>query len=248
MTLEAPRLSKVAILADSLALPRGKDWGDVPFEATYPFLLDSFLRTRDLALVIERGMRFRTIDKVLDDWNEIVDLRQADVVVVHVGIVDCAPRVFTPTERAFVEKVLPGVVRGALLDFVHRHRRTLISLRPGNVYMPRDRFEQGVREVVSKARASRLRALFFVNIVTPSDELEARSPGYRQKVREYNELLAKYADGREVHLIDVNQILSEGGGPERLTCDGMHINADGHRALAATLFEAIAELRSVARC
>src|SRR5262245_43716680 len=100
-------LAKVLILADSLALPReGSD--DIPYETTYPYLVEESLRQHQdgpLPVVLERGMRRRTIEYVLDEWFELVELRRPDLVIIHVGIVDCAPRIFLRRERQFVENL-----------------------------------------------------------------------------------------------------------------------------------------------
>src|SRR6185503_6668370 len=98
---------RIVILADSLVLPREEVGGEHCFEATYGFALYRALRDRfggEAPLVIERGMRLRTIEAVLTDWHEQVTLRKADVVVVHVGVVDCAPRLFLRRERRFLAR------------------------------------------------------------------------------------------------------------------------------------------------
>lgn len=231
---------KVVILADSLSLPRGREFGNVPYEATYPYLLDSYLRSLPgdtMPVVIERGMRFRTIKKVLEDWTELVELRAADYVVVHVGIVDCAPRVFTPAQRKFVEGSLSGSLRRAVLKFVHGHRRTLVRMQPHNVYVSEDDFAASVTKVVDLAKLCKLRGLIFVNIISPPDELEQRSPGYQRNVATYNAILTSRAHGESVHLVDLNFLVEQNGGVERLTCDGMHINALGHEILARDLLK-----------
>jgi lysophospholipase L1-like esterase len=228
---------KVVILADSLALPRQAGEGDIPYEATYPYLLDQSLRRQSnqrAPWIIERGMRSRTIESVLDEWFEMVELRGAEVVVVHVGIVDCAPRVFMPRERAFVERLRPARVRVRFLDFVHRHRRRIIQMR-GRVYVPAWKFKARVEEVVRRARASGVRSLVFINIIEPPSQMEERSPGFRRNVEDYNRILQAQADGQGVHLIDLDRLIREGGGPEELTVDGIHVNRTGHRMLAQEL-------------
>jgi len=57
---------KIVVMADSLAMAREGET-NVAFEATYPYLLDQSLRRRfqaEAPLVIERGMRRRTIEYV----------------------------------------------------------------------------------------------------------------------------------------------------------------------------------------
>src|SRR6185369_16381679 len=78
---------------------------------------------------------------VLDEWYELVDLRRAEVVVVHVGIVDCAPRVFLRRERQFVENLRPAFLREAILSNVHRHRRAIVNLRK-KVYVPPEEMDE----------------------------------------------------------------------------------------------------------
>jgi lysophospholipase L1-like esterase len=228
---------KVVILADSLALPRQEGEGNIPFEATYPYLLDESLRerlARRAPLIIERGMRSRTIERVLDEWFEMVSLRGAEVVVVHVGIVDCAPRIFMPRERAFIERLRPARLRIRFLNFVHRHRRRIVQTR-GRVYVPVRKFKAGVEEVVRRAREARVRSLVFINIIEPPPLMEERSPGFRRNVEDYNRILRAQAAEQGVHLIDLDNLIRARGGPEELTVDGIHINHAGHKMLAQEL-------------
>jgi lysophospholipase L1-like esterase len=224
---------KIVVMADSLAMAREGET-TVSYEATYPYLLDQSLRRRfqsEAPLVIERGMRRRTIEYVLDEWYELVDLRKAEVVVVHVGIVDCAPRVFLRRERQFVENLRPAFLRESILRNVHRRRRAIVSMRK-KVYVPANRFNALVGQVIERAKHSKLRSLVMVNIITPPAEMDERSPGFIRNVGLYNEILAAHAKGDGVHLIDLDRMIKEAGGVEQLTVDGIHINEAGHAMLA----------------
>jgi len=224
---------KIVVMADSLAMAREGET-NVAYETTYPYLLDQWLRQRfgsQAPLVSERGMRRRTIEYVLDEWYELVDLRKTDVVVVHVGIVDCAPRVFLRRERQFVENLRPGFLRRSILDYVHRHRRAVVNMRK-KVYVPPERFNALVGQVMAKAKASELRSLVIVNIITPPAEMDERSPGFIRNVGIYNEILRTHAEANGAHLIDIDRLIKEAGGVEQLTVDGIHINEAGHKMLA----------------
>jgi len=224
---------KIVVMADSLAMAREGE-SNVAYETTYPYLLDQWLRQRfgsQAPLVSERGMRRRTIEYVLDEWYELVDLRKTDVVVVHVGIVDCAPRVFLRRERQFVENLRPGFLRRFILDYVHRHRRAVVNMRK-KVYVPPERFNALVGQVMAKAKASELRSLVIVNIITPPAEMDERSPGFIRNVGIYNEILRTHAEANGAHLIDIDRLIKEAGGVEQLTVDGIHINEAGHKMLA----------------
>ena len=224
---------KIVVMADSLAMAREGET-NVAYETTYPYLLDQWLRQRfgsQAPLVSERGMRRRTIEYVLDEWYELVDLRKTDVVVVHVGIVDCAPRVFLRRERQFVENLRPGFLRRFILDYVHRHRRAVVNMRK-KVYVPPERFNALVGQVMAKAKASELRSLVIVNIITPPAEMDERSPGFIRNVGIYNEILRTHAEANGAHLIDLDSMIKAKGGVEQLTVDGIHINEAGHKMLA----------------
>jgi lysophospholipase L1-like esterase len=235
---------KIVLMADSLAMAREGET-NVPYDATYPYLLEQSLRRRfqsDAPMVIERGMRRRTIEYVLDEWYELVDLRKADVVVVHVGIVDCAPRVFLRRERQFVENLRPAFLRESILRNVHQHRRAIVNLRK-KVYVPVERFDKLVAQVMERAKQSKLRSLVLVNIITPSVEMDERSPGFIKNVGVYNEVLKSHATRAGAHLIDLDQMIRDAGGVEQLTVDGIHINETGHAMLATEIENHILSLR-----
>lgn len=224
---------KIVIMADSLAMAREGET-NVAFEATYPNLLEQSLRRRfgsEAPWVIERGMRRRTIEYVLDEWYELVDLRRPEVVVIHVGIVDCAPRVFLRRERQFVENLRPAFLREAILSNVHRHRSAIVKTRK-KVYVPPDRFNALVGQVLARSKASKLRSLVIVNIITPPAEMDERSPGFIKNVGIYNQILKTHAEANGAHLIDLDGMIKEAGGVEQLTVDGIHLNDAGHKMLA----------------
>ena len=234
---------KVVILADSLALPREEVGGERCFEAAYPFLLHEALRQRfgsSTPLIIERGMRLRTVEAVLTDWHEQVALRTADVVIVHVGIVDCAPRVFLRRENRFLSN-RPKWIRDPILKFTHNHRRWIIQNRP-RVYVPLARFQRHVEEVNEKAKQSNLLSLVYVNIVAPPDAMEYRSPGFQRNVELYNEVLERQSTQPRVTLVDLNRLISEQGGSDAFTIDGVHLNEAGHQILAKALNQHISAL------
>lgn len=219
-------MTAVVLLGDSLCLPREPEWGDIAYEATYPALLKERFAGSGMELV-ERGMSYRTMEDVLAHWPAEVEARNAAAVIVHVGIVDCAPRVFLPRERDFVQN-LPLWLRRIILGGTNRLRRWIIKFGPDRVYVTYDRFVRALDAVVTRSRG--LRKLLFVNIISPTDRMEYRSPGYREKVRRYNQALQSRSGGA-IQVVDLDAAIWRNGGPDRLTVDGVHINQAGHRLL-----------------
>jgi lysophospholipase L1-like esterase len=239
---------KIVIFGDSLALPREDVGGDELLEVTYPFLLDQSLRRQFGAgapVVFERGMRRRTIEYVLDEWNELVELRKPQIVIVHVGIVDCAPRVFLRREASFVANIRFAWLRDRIFKFTHDHRRRIVQFRH-KVYVPLSRFERLVQQVVQKARESGVQSLVFINIIRPPDSVEERSPGFQSNVIAYNQVLQAQTNHDFVSLIDLNRLVHDEDGSEALTVDGIHLNERGHMLLAQVLEKSISSVLSAA--
>jgi len=242
---------KITILADSLGLPREDVGKEDFFGVTYTYLLDKSLRERFGAgapLVIERGMRRRTIEYVIDDWNEEVELKKPDILIVHVGVVDCAPRVFLRREHAFVEGLRFNWLRERILKLAHDHRRRIVEARK-RVYVPVPRFERLVEEVVRRAERDHVRLLLFINIISPPDSVEERSPGFQKNVEIYNQVLSKQTKHPHIRLLDLNRIIQTEGGTAELTVDGIHLNERGHLLLLRELEKLViplveAEVRS----
>jgi lysophospholipase L1-like esterase len=237
---------KIVILADSLVLPRDKE---TLYEETYSYLLDQSLKKiyRERSpIIIERGARARTIIGVLNDWFELVQLRSPEIVIVHVGVADCAPRLLLQKAHSIVDKIRPIQLRDKFLNFLSQNRRIIISLFPPKVYVPIDIFEKLVLRVISRAKADGVKRLIFVNIIRPTDSLELRSPGFRKNVELYNSCLSQSVFGNpNLSLVDLDKIIAENGGAESLTTDGMHINSQGHAMLAGRLQELIMEIYPV---
>ena len=154
--------------------------------------------------------------------------------IVHVGIVDCAPRVFLRREGAFVANIRFGWLRNRILKFTHDHRRRIVQFRR-KVYVPLPRFERLVETVVQKARETNVQSLVLVNIVRPPDSVEERSPGFQDNVTAYNRVLQEQTKHSFVTLIDLNRIVEDEGGSETLTIDGVHLSERGHALLAEKL-------------
>lgn len=234
---------KIAIVADSLALPRPANAGLVRYEETYPVLLHQMLCDAipgRKILVAERGQRFRTMSSVLRDWTEVVEYRDPQFVIVHVGIVDCAPRIFSAAERSRLERLRPVLMRRAILWAVRRLRPFLISVRKPRVYTGLPEFEAACLAVIERARQSGVQ-LIVVNIMQPTAGLEARSPGYIANHAAYNIALRSLAETGNVTLLDYDDLVRQAGGTEAMTVDGMHPNPAGHRLLAQAICGMIAE-------
>lgn len=234
---------KIAILADSNALPRPMDWGGLPLESTYPYLLERKLREklypREDVHLIERGKRYRTTRTVLQDWYEIVDLRNPDVVIVQVGGADCAPRVLLPRERDWLKKIPFG---GKLLKLEEKYRRGWLLRFPPRVCVRLEEFRSNLRAIVERARNSETR-LIFVNIFDPAPAVLDQFAGADRLIARYNEAIAEIA--RPHTLIDLHALVRQLGGAGKHTVDGLHLDPVAQEKLADSLFLTLTDQKTM---
>lgn len=230
---------RIVILADSTALARAKSAGNIPYENTYPYLLEQSMKERfgaDGPTFIERGMRSRTIEDVVKDWYDEVELKNADIVIVHVGGNDAAPRVFLPHEREFLETIPFGWLRNQIFLWEKKYKRHLIRLIPNRVNVPLRRFRQKVAETIERASHSKLTRLILVNIVPINHRLEYLCPGIGKNTELYNRVLAEQASHPKVTVVNVRDLVPRHGGINRVILeDGMHLTRYGHQAIASEL-------------
>jgi lysophospholipase L1-like esterase len=239
---------KIVVLGDSQALPRGKAWGNVDVELTYPWQLQARLKERfglDAPVVIERGMRSRTIEDVLLEWEEQVTLKKPDVVVLNVGGADCTPRVLGRRHKKFWERFPVAAVRNRVLDLEYRYRRRILSSIEGRPYVPLARFKRHLAEIVRLSEASGVRQVLLMNLLPISDKLEYFWPGLAKNTEDYNRAIAEMDGVGPVRVFDFHGLVTSWGGPDRTTLDSMHLRPEAHRLLAAELERAILEPRAL---
>lgn len=224
----------VSIIADSLALPRHKKDGDTAYAKTYPYLLRLLLGAEGYHFV-EAGKRSRTILDAVAEYDELVTLRKAEILILHVGLVDCAPRVFTEEKRYFISQ-LPWVLRAPILKFIKLARPYFIDGREIIQWVPPEKFKTTCTDIIARAKNDRLKRVIFIDILMPNDEVENRSPGFRKCVDEHNAIIhALTADDGFLQVVNINPLIDGNGGNAALTVDGMHLNDEGHRLLTDQL-------------
>jgi len=239
------------VIGDSLALPR--ETASIRYRDSYPFLiqqsLNARLAPRFVPIVYDRSRPCLTLPDVVRRWDEEIAIQDPDVVVIHAGVVDCAPRVFTPFQRRVLTHLRPKAVRTAILRLVRRYRRQLVTLRGGMTYSTLDEFRSAAMAISERVAHQGLRACFFVSILSPPPTLEYRSPGFAQNVVMYNAVLDEAAQNGGIQVVSMNELVQTYGYERVVLDDGIHISQFGHAVLAAALSlriaQAVTEERSI---
>lgn len=195
----------VAIVGDSLSLPRE----GTAYRETYPFLLSEMLGD---------GYEVVNLSRPRNDTGKIsprsVLTYQPDYTVIHLGIVDSAPRLFGKTADFILSHVMPEKLALKWIRFKSRHRLWFTRIFP-KTYVSLKEF---ARNIFNFERT--FPRPIFVGIMDTSPENKKRSYGFFKNIYSYNSVLSM-----------VGCI----GMPAFYGMDGIHLNKQGHRFLAMEL-------------
>ncbi len=234
------------VYGDSLSLPRAEI--ELDYSQTYPELFKRRLAAThgqgvDLYNRSKGGISIQGLHADFVRDCEYFGTPGGQVVVIQIGIVDCAPRILSNWQRAFLAKVPSATFRQVVVRQLHRHRARLVRLgRETRRVTPPSRFRAAHQAMVSRA-ARESANVFVMNIAPTTDALEIRSPGIRSSIELYNRIIADCVHSiaqPNVSLIDVHAaILAADGGVGRCVdeTDGHHLTVIGHRLYAELVWE-----------
>ena len=126
---------RVVAYADSLSLARpaeGKDEA-LYWEQTWPWVLEFLLRSGGHSVeVINCGRRMRTVESFTgDEFNEHIGWLLPNIVIIQLGVVDCAPRIFSRRAKRVMN--LPGFparLRESLIKWRSHRRAEIVRADP----------------------------------------------------------------------------------------------------------------------
>jgi hypothetical protein len=230
------RRIRIVALADSLALPRDENGTRVLWDDTWPYRLGEELRDLHLeAEVINHGARSMTAPDLIrpHPFTNHVVLTRPQVIVVQVGIVDCAPRIFSRRANRILSRV-PDPLRRLVIDHRSKKRRELIARNPlRRVYTAPDDYRRAMEALKTKLAGLDFPVHVLVLPVLSHPRLDERSPGYSGNVRRYNAILSSVWES----FIPPDEL---GISDDFFAEDGYHLSRRGNEAVARTLAERIA--------
>jgi lysophospholipase L1-like esterase len=228
--------SLVLVYGDSLCLPRIAD--HVAVGDTYPELLADYQASRGLkARVYSRGEGGKTIN---DHWARFTNDRHFfspgpdDLLIIHAGMVDCAPRPLPQKWRRRLERQ-PGFLREPIVSYIKNNRPFL--LKRGFVFYKVDppTFKQRIEEWLNQATKlySHIAVIGIPPIGQAAEEL---SPGWGENIVLYNQLMSEAVKRhpKGVYFVPLHAALSQSR--EKFndcvsSLDGYHLSKKGHQLI-----------------
>lgn len=226
---------KLVVLADSLGLPRPEEAGQPP--KTYSWLLQDATAGPAVDSLCQR---FFTSDTVLAALEEDPTLGVASDVVIHVGLNDCANRMYLEPERLALS-LLPADVNEQVVEFSRKYRAQILRRLPSRHYVPIDRFRANLDVIANLLIRRGARHIILTTIILPPVRFWPATPGVNANFARYNLEIMQAAARHDVQLLDLDRLvwqdLSSDPKDENspLLADGMHLSHAGHRLMAKAI-------------
>jgi len=227
----------ITILGDSLDMTRLSE--NIYYKDTYAYKLNNFLEKE--YFVINRARRTNTILKQTISYNISNDILcyKSKYTIIHLGIVDCAPRLFSEKERRILHYIKPKKIANYIIK-VKSHNRYFFTKNFPKVYVNLETFKLKYNFLVDQIiNKTQFKKIFIINIAKTNKKNERRSYNFNSNICTYNNVIydiyKKYKN--HIQLIDFYKMTEEN--PNLLLDDGIHITKEAHNILASILYKKI---------
>ena len=231
-------MKTITIITDSLAMPRVEGDEKIYIQQTWPKLLAQQLGN-DFMLA-EFKERARDTDSLRIDqlFFETITCCKPDILLLQIGIVDCAPRIISKQENAlWNRRYFPKRLRQYLIQHRKQNRANILEKGPlKKVYVSPDQYEQNIKSFIQQVKASYPSTFILtLPIVGNFQQLEQKSKGYTANKDLYNDILQKVADSSDT--LYAGALLAYMQQDDFYTLDGYHLTVKGHTQVAHFLME-----------
>ncbi len=215
---------RIVIFTDSLGRPRPDilDNEKTHYEDIYGYQLKKYFENKhDVELLYIESLD--TEDAI--HWSQrMVAFREPDLVIFHLGINDCVPRLFNKGNRNII---FNPMFRKITFDFFIKlfsyFRYFITKVRP-IVYVDKNSFYHNFQSMIKEIKRYNSETKFIGISIAKSTFHNQKSFGYNQNILEYNQILKKVF---KENYIDINDIVDKNG----LISDNLHLTKKSHLAL-----------------
>lgn len=230
--------TRVAIFADSLALPRPEEMNAFPenLESTYPGIINARLQaepTLQGASVWAHCERYFTTDDLIKLLSEHPESVRDAHVLVHLGLNDCAVRMYMDDQRLAIG-LLPDAIANEVLAFSSKYRGALVEAFPDFSYVPIRKFAANLHQIAQITRSENARSLTFTTTIVVPERFWPSTPGICRNFTTYNLETMNVAHQVGARVLDVDRLMWGKGVGVTLNKDGMHLSPVGHELLATS--------------
>lgn len=225
---------RIVILSDSLGRPRPElhESERTLYSDTYAYTLKRHFSNDDVEIIYIGSLD--TEEAIV--WSrESVAYREPDFVIYHMGINDCAPRIFEKKSNSILfNPIFRKITLNLFMIIIHYFRYHITKYKK-KVYVNEDNFSSNFKEMIREVKKYNSEAKFIAISIANSNRLASRSYDINNNINEYNKILSKiFLEG----FIDVNKLPIK----NILISDGVHLSKVAHQLLANEIIKKIDEM------
>lgn len=173
-----------------------------------------------------------TIDAVVS-VNPLVSFKNPDIVIFHIGLNDCAPRIFKKgsflAKMIYDNKFFNKLTKNILPRIIYRYRYQITKVIHKH-YVPLKIYGDNMSEMINRIRILNPNTKFYTISILPSELLAKKSYGVIQNIMEYNQKLKEIF---KENYIDINKIDLD----KKTINDGIHMTKKMHKLVYQLIYE-----------
>ncbi len=171
--------------------------------------------------------------------GDYLELYTPNIVILQIGIVDCAPR-FLKRDSIFVRaiNVFPKSLSSKIWILISKYgRRKAIHADVSPA-----KFEANLRNYFDRCATLKVGGVFVIKIAQPSQNMIIKNPRITEQVKIYNSVFERLKNEYEfISLIDPLQ----SGENNLFLKDGYHLNAEGNKNVFEYIYSNIVYISNV---
>lgn len=163
---------------------------------------------------------------------DCLEFFKPNVIILQLGIVDCAPRLLFDLERKIVSK-LPTIIATPYINLIKliRKRKTY------NTLVPINRFKFNLETYFQRCIKENVQKVIIITISFPDEKMVKKNPDIGVNVDSYNNLFFEFA--MKYDFITIITPLDSRNYKEKIFEDGYHPNIYGNDLVFKSLLESI---------
>lgn len=200
--------------------------------AAYPELLQARLQDKWQFFPIIRGGQ--TVDEFETEILRVVEEILPQVVILQVGVNECAPRPLKRHERAWLGRLRPRLLQSAVIRLLHQFRPYIIRARGPNQFTAISLFADTVQRIIARARSVGSMVLVLpITHVSPIAEI--RQPFFNREIDRYNDVLRSFRGDGVSYLEEHELVGNRTPNGFCVSPESVHLNDWTHEQLAACI-------------
>jgi len=226
---------RIIIFTDSLGRPRPdiSDNNKTYYKDVYGYKLKKYFNKDEIELLYIESLD--TEDAI--HWSQrMVAFREPDLVLFHIGINDCVPRLFNKGNKSIMFiPLFQKITFNFFIKLFSYFRYFITRIRP-NVYISREDFYKNFWKIINEIKKYNKNTKFIAIGIAKSDIQNKKSFGYNRNIIEYNNILKEIF---KENYIEINNIVYTHG----LISDNLHLTKESHQELFEVLKNKIEEIK-----